>query len=334
MLEGAEPLTPSTAADPWVEKPPSEDFQPTAVTQQPPAKESNEGKAGLIIKVSLMVALAWWGFGLFAVVKTKSLAVLASLVDTTIDLLAQGVLLISNKLAESGALDEEYPAGIARMEPMGVVICAVLMVLSALWVIYDAVVALTEDPELEFTAAAQVMLAVVVVAKVVVWRIADSEYKRSGNVSLEALALDNFNDILSNALALVFASLTMVSHATWWLDPVGGILISLYIIRSWVLVGLEKVGMLLGKRADDEFLDSVKALASSHDAQAELANVRAYHFGPKLIVEIGLIMDSMTTLQVCHDVVTSLQDQVERLEDCERCFVHIDHECRQPGSYL
>ncbi|CAK0826382.1 unnamed protein product, partial [Prorocentrum cordatum] len=82
-----------------------------------------------------------------------------------------------------------------------------------------------------------------------VWRIAKVEYDRTSNVSLEALALDNFNDILSNASALLFAGLTCIKQETWWMDPVGGILISCYIIRSWWCTAAEQGVQLIGVKA-------------------------------------------------------------------------------------
>mmetsp|Transcript_12236 Transcript_12236/g.38353 ORF Transcript_12236/g.38353 Transcript_12236/m.38353 type:complete len:453 (+) Transcript_12236:68-1426(+) len=300
------------------------------VNPEEPGTEPDQ--TATVIKVSLIVAFAWWGFGLFAVLSTRSLAVLASLVDATIDLAAQGVLLGANRYAESGAGGDLYPVGVSRLEPVGVVVCAVLMVLASGAVIYDSCTTLfcyfPGGPKMEFTDVASAMLAVVVVVKIVVWRAAKFEYERTGNVSLEALALDNFNDILSNFSALLFASLTRLNGATWWLDPVGGVVISIYIIRSWCLTAMEQVNMLVGKQADPEFVATVQELAENHDPESTLACVRAYHFGPKLLVEIELVMDSQTPLEVSHDVGITLQDQVERLEECERCFVHVDYKHR------
>merc|ERR1712194_397721 len=60
----------------------------------------------------------------------------------------------------------------------------------------------------------------------------------------------------------------------------------------------------------------------------DVANVRAYHLGPKCLVEVDLIMARTTPLEDVHDVGVTLQDQVERLDECERCFVHIDYKIR------
>jgi len=294
-------------------------------------------KAAFIIKLSLYVATAWWGFGLYTVVETSSLAVLASLVDATIDLAAQGILLGANSLSGKGGRGSAYPVGVARLEPLGVIVCSILMALASGAVISDSVRTLVQyypsGPRMDFTDSASLMLAVVVCVKVAVWRIAKREYDRNQNVSLEALALDNFNDILSNASALLFASLTRLDGALWWLDPVGGILISIYIIRSWCLTAVEQVNMLVGKEANPDFLEKVKEMAANHHPEAKLDIVRAYHFGPRFLVEIELVMDRATPLEKSHDVGMLLQDQVEHMEECERCFVHVDYEHRDEDDH-
>jgi len=293
-------------------------------------ESSHEGSSTQrIIKASLAVALTWWGFGVYTVISTRSLAVLASLVDATIDLAAQGVLLAANNIAENDDTGAIFPVGVSRLEPIGVIVCAVLMGLASGAVIIESADTLYENypdgPNMIFTNTASVLLAVVVIVKVMVWRLAKAEYDRTQNVSLEALALDNFNDILSNFFALFFASLTRFNKAIWWMDPSGAVLISIYIIRSWYMTAFEQTNMLVGKVADSEFNDKVKEIAESHDAHAQLDVVRAYHFGPRFLVEIEMVMDRATPLEVSHDVGISLQDKIEQMEECERCFVHMDY---------
>jgi len=310
------------------------------IEDDPENGESSGGadeKAGCIIKISLFVASAWWGFGLYTVLSTGSLAVLASLVDATIDLAAQGVLLAANALANAGK-DKTYPVGVSRLEPIGVVVCSVLMAMASGAVIFESLRTTakyygTDGPDMVFTNLASLMLFVVVLVKIAVWRVAKNEYEKNNNVSLEALALDNFNDILSNASALLFASLTRLDSKLWWMDPVGGILISIYIIRSWCMTAWAQINMLVGKEAHPDFLSTVREMAQQHHPEATLDVVRAYHFGPKFLVEVELCMDRDTPLWNSHDVGIVLQDKIEHLEECERCFVHIDYQHRDHDDH-
>merc|ERR1719188_1999203 len=225
----------------------------------------------------------------------------------------------------------------SRLEPVGVIICSVLMALASGAVICDASRTLfayyPEGPAMEFTDLATLMLTVVVMVKVVVWQVAKFEYEKNLNVSLEAVAQDNFNDVLSNGSALCFASLTRVRGDLWWVDPLGGVLISIYIIRSWLLTAVEQVNMLVGKEAHPEFLETVKEMARKHHPDAQLDVVRAYHFGPKFLVEVEMVMDRQTPLEKSHDVGIALQDEIEHMDECERCFVHIDYQHRDADDH-
>lgn len=62
------------------------------------------------------------------------------------------------------------------------------------------------------------------------------------------------------------------------------------------------------------------------DAIRQIDTVRAYHSGPRLIVEVDVVMDPEDTLRNTHDVAEALQIKLESLPDVERAYVHVDFE--------
>jgi divalent metal cation (Fe/Co/Zn/Cd) transporter len=58
----------------------------------------------------------------------------------------------------------------------------------------------------------------------------------------------------------------------------------------------------------------------------QLDTVRAYHSGPRLIIEVDVVMDPDCTLKHSHDIAEELQMKLESLPDVERAYVHIDYE--------
>lgn len=63
--------------------------------------------------------------------------------------------------------------------------------------------------------------------------------------------------------------------------------------------------------------------------------VRAYHSGPRIIVEVDVVMDPNETLRASHDVAESLQMKLESLPDVERAYVHTDYETsHKPEHFL
>lgn len=61
---------------------------------------------------------------------------------------------------------------------------------------------------------------------------------------------------------------------------------------------------------------------------------RAYHFGPKFLVELEVVMPETTLLKESHDLGMELQYEIEAQEDVERCFVHIDYETRDYDEHV
>lgn len=152
--------------------------------------------------------------------------------------------------------------------------------------------------------------------------------------TMEALAQDHFNDVLSNAVAAVALLVALKKPQLWFLDPVGAILISLYIIYSWYQTGREQIEHLTGKSAPNDLIDELQELAQNFDERMEVDVVRAYHFGPKFLVEIEVVMPKTTLLFESHDVGMELQYEIESREEVERCFVHIDYQQRPYDEHV
>jgi divalent metal cation (Fe/Co/Zn/Cd) transporter len=186
-----------------------------------------------------------------------------------------------------------------------------------------------ETPGVTLTLETAALLLGIIVLKVALYVYGSRILAQSPSVSLEAVVQDNYNDVLSNGAALISALLAVKNTAWWWCDPVGAILISVYIIRAWLLTALEQVEMVVGKEADPEFVERVQEISRNHSELMKLDTVRAYHFGPKFLVELEMVMNQNTPLHITHDTGIRLQHKIEKIDEVERCFVHIDYSFRE-----
>jgi len=282
----------------------------------------------------------WVNFGLFisklyAFISSGSLAVLASLVDSAIDLLGQGALMWTSYLA-SRRQHEEYPVGRGRLEPVGVMICAVVMGMASIEVISTSMMRLLKYwgtsamPVVVLRGGTVALLVAIILLKGLLFLWCRRVAKRHPqNDAVKAIAQDNANDVISNVAALVAPMATYLGPSLWVMDPAAGVAISVYIIYTWLRTGFEQVEMIVGKRADTDFLRKVMQLAHDHHPVMQLDQLNAYHFGPKYLVELEVVMPESTTLRESHDTGIALQHKIEMLEEVERCFVHIDYQLRQ-----
>jgi len=301
------------------------------------------------IDLSLYVNLIITVSKLIAYVQTLSLSVLAALVDSVLDVVSQLVLNYTERHSSLSRSSAHYPAGASRLEPLGVLTCAALMGMASFEVIKESLQTLfidqhgIEDASMKAFWTMLIIVVVKLVLLLLCQKAANNTYfdeksgKQSilvGDPTLEALAQDHWNDALSNAVAAVALLFALRSPELWFLDPVGAIVISAYIIFSWYMTGKEQIEQLTGKSAPEDFIQELTEIAANFDERMKVDVCRAYHFGPKFLVELEVVMERETLLFESHDLGMDLQYEIEGREEVERCFVHIDYEARPYDEHV
>jgi divalent metal cation (Fe/Co/Zn/Cd) transporter len=116
----------------------------------------------------------------------------------------------------------------------------------------------------------------------------------------------------------------------------GAIILSVLISFLWLRTAYQEFQLLIGVSADTAFLQHVTYISMTHDPRvASLDTVRAWHSGPRIIIEVDIVMDKELSLGETHDVAEDLQMKLESLPDVERAYVHVDYETtHSPEHFL
>lgn len=128
-----------------------------------------------------------------------------------------------------------------------------------------------------------------------------------GADTLAALAEDHLNDVWSNTAPIVTAVVAARVRGAWWVDPAGGVAISVLIIARWAAVTWEQTKRLTGYRAPPEFVAQVEALAARHSSHLSVDVTRCYHFGSRYNVEMEIVLPADMTVAESHDIALALQ---------------------------
>ncbi|VFQ62901.1 unnamed protein product [Cuscuta campestris] len=250
------------------------------------------------IRISNIANMILFAAKVYASVRSGSLAIVASTLDSLLDLLS-GFILWFTAFSMKRQNPYKYPIGKKRMQPL------------------EHNLKLTKDQEFWVVG---IMVFVTLVKLVLVL------YCRSfTNEIVKAYAQDHFFDVITNIISL-FAVL-LANYVRSWMDPVGAIILALYTIRTWSLMVLENVNSLVGKSAPPEYLQKVTYLCwNHHKSIRHIDTVRAYTFGSSYFVEVDIVLPANMTLEEAHDIGESLQEKLEQLPDIERAFVHLDYE--------
>lgn len=273
-------------------------------------------------------------------VLTSSLSVLASLVDAALDFLSTAIVWTTTRLiASSRSERDKYPVGRQRLEPIGVLVFSVIMITSFFQVALEALNRLAgpDRTVVELSPAAIVIMSSTVVVKGLCW----FWCRLVRNSSVQALAQDAVTDVVFNLFSIIFPLLGFLAKI-WWLDPLGGLVLSLYVIISWSLTTRTHILNLVGQTASADERNILLYLTMRFaKCIRRIQNIAVYHVGDKLNVEVDIVLDEdvigdgegneetlkpgARALRDIHDLGESLQYVLESVPGVERAFVHSDY---------
>ncbi|KAL3369507.1 hypothetical protein AABB24_010048, partial [Solanum stoloniferum] len=277
------------------------------------------------IRISNIANMVLFAAKVYASVKSGSLAIIASTLDSLLDLLS-GFILWFTAFSMQTPNPYQYPIGKKRMQPLGILVFASVMATLGLQIILESMRTLISD-ESDFSLTKEQEIWVIgIMVFVTLVKLVLVLYCRSfTNEIVKAYAQDHFFDVVTNIIGLVAALLA--NYFSGWIDPVGAMILALYTIRTWSMTVLENVNSLIGKAAAPEYLQKLTYLCwNHHKAIKHIDTVRAYTFGSHYFVEVDIVLPADMPLQEAHDIGESLQEKLELLPEIERAFVHLDYE--------
>ncbi|GAU18610.1 hypothetical protein TSUD_124410 [Trifolium subterraneum] len=261
----------------------------------------------------------------YATIRSGSIAIAASTLDSLLDLMAGGILWFTH-LAMKNINIYQYPIGKLRVQPVGIIVFAAVMATLGFQVLFTAVKQLIEnDPSEKMTAEQLIWLYSIMIFATVVKLILWFYCRSSGNKIVRAYADDHHFDVVTNVVGLVAAILGDKFY--WWIDPVGAILLAIYTITNWSRTVMENAVSLVGQSAPPEVLQKLTYLVIRHPGIKRVDTVRAYTFGVLYFVEVDIELPEELPLKEAHAIGETLQIKLEKLPEVERAFVHLDFEC-------
>ncbi|CAI0642816.1 unnamed protein product [Colletotrichum noveboracense] len=292
------------------------------------AKETqgdNNVKYQIAVKGSLAANVVLSALQLYAAISSGSLSLFTTMADSVFDPLS-GIMLMLSHRAVKKVDTQKYPSGRARISTAGNIVFSFIMFSVSLVLIVMSArdLAAGSDSETnEFNLATVIAVAIAFGAKFCLFLYCWSIKHIYSQV--EILWRDHRNDLFINGFGIF--TFSAGSKIKWWIDPMGAIILSFLIAGLWLRTAYEEFQLLIGVSAEPEFLQLITYIAMTHSPDVkQIDTVRAYHSGPRYIVEIDIVMDRHEKLEIAHDVAEALQIKIEKLPGVERAYVHIDYE--------
>lgn len=305
------------------------------------AKEEETSRSvQFAININLLVNILLLAGKGYAVLSSNSVSLIASFVDSALDLLSTIIIFATSKAIayRSWKTIYKYPVGKQRLEPLGVVIFSVLMIASFVQVFIESVGRLREvvsTGHQDSESAANLpligvafMLATIGI-KTVMWLL----YRSSKSSGVRAVAQDAENDVVFNIASLIFP---IVGSKLGWpaLDPIGGIVLSIYIIYEWIETLWETVSKLSGAVASATEISKCLYCVVRFNSVNSVSAFELFHSGDNLIVEADIVLPHSISLKESHDLGEIITYCTENITGVERSYIHLDYNPKGQAGHL
>ncbi|GAB2220376.1 hypothetical protein Droror1_Dr00008025 [Drosera rotundifolia] len=283
------------------------------------------------MKISNIANVVLLLFKIYAIVKSGSIAIAASTLDSLLDLMAGGILWFTH-LSMKNINIYKYPIGKLRAQPVGIIIFAAIMATLGFQILIQAVEELIKDePTDEMSASQLIWLSAIMIGASIAKLSLFLYCRTSRNDIVRAYAKDHYFDVITNIVGLVAAVLG--DEFYWWIDPAGAIVLAVYTMTNWSGTVLENAVTLIGQSASPEVLQKLTYLVLRHPQIKRVDTVLAYTFGVLYFVEVDIELPEEIPLKEAHHIGETLQDKIEKLPEVERAFVHLDYECEHKPEH-
>ena len=230
---------------------------------------------------------------------TGSVSLLASLVDSTMDVLAS----IVNLLAVRWSLappDDEHRFGHGKAESLAGLGQAAFVAGSAAFLVIQALDRLVTPRPLEHLGIGIGVMVFSIVATTLLVAVQRYTIRRTGSVAIRADSLHYVSDLLTNVSVLVALGLAL---AGWqWADAVFGLAVAGYILWSAARIGAAAVHMLMDRELPADEQARILDIARRHPEVAGAHDLRTRQAGHVRFIQLHLELGADMPLVKAHAV--------------------------------
>ncbi len=274
--------------------------------------------ASVALASMLLVAKGW------AAWQTDSTAMLASLADTALDVIASLTTLAGIRIAAIPA-DHDHRFGHGKAEALVALAQVALIVLSAAAVAWHAADQLrTGDQTQALDLGVAVSLLAIAATLALLWY-QRGVIARTGSVAIKTDNLHYRSDLMLNAAviaALVLDQLLDVRGA----DAVLGISIALWLLLSAWRASAEAVNQLMDKEWPDHELQEFIAAACAYPELKGLHDLRTRKSGTLRFVQFHVWVPAHWTVREAHDRLDPIEEQLQERFPGTEILMHVDPE--------
>lgn len=257
---------------------------------------------------SVLTAVLLVGVKFAAWLTTGSLSILASLIDSLMDVMASCINLMAVRYSLNPA-DDEHSFGHGKAEALAGLGQASFIAGSALILFMHGIERLATPVPVESAGIGIGIMVFSIVATLMLLLFQRRVIKKTQSTAITADALHYATDLLSNLFTIVALSMTRFSWGQV-VDPLFSMAIALLILRSAWNIGLEAVQLLMDRQLSQEQRDIITEIIGAHPQVIGMHDLRTRQSGQTAIIQLHLNLDASFSLARAHTIGKEIEHSI------------------------
>ena len=257
-----------------------------------------------------------------------AISIVAEAAHSFVDLLAAFMAYVA--VRKSGLPpDDAHNYGHGKVENLSGAVESVLIVLVAVWIVYESVQKLMIGGKPDYLLYGMVCMAISVTSNIFVSRHLYKVAEATQSPALKADALHNEADIWTSGGVLV--GLVLIKLTGWdILDPIIAIAMALIIFREGLKLTKANISDLIDANiAEDD--EAIRKLIARHQQIVSVHKLRTRRSGGSKHIDMHMVFDRDVTLrdahELCHHIEKDIKDELGAYDvviHCEPCYERED----------
>lgn len=244
------------------------------------------------------------------------------------DVVASAAALTSMRFSQRPA-DDDHPYGHGKAEVIGSGLVAIILVIAALYIGYEAISTFFEEPA-KASFIALITAVVSLVWKQILYMYTMDVGKKANSKGLIATAYDHLADVYASLAAVIGIGLALIGDAyeiplLAYGDPFAGVIVSILVLRLAITIGKEAMDILMEKTVSEGRLEQFALLIHTVPEVKRIDRLRAREHGHYVLVDLRIAIPATLTVQDGHDISSKIRNMIiTEYSDVDEVLIHLN----------
>jgi len=259
-----------------------------------------------------------------------SVSVISEAIHSGMDLLAAIIALFAVKTSARHA-DEEHPFGHAKVENVSAFVEALLILLAAIWIIYEAIQKLINPQPLETVGLGVAIMLISTVANIIVSRWLFKVGRKADSPALIADGWHLRTDVYTSAGVMVGLGLIWTGGYVFpgvdlhWIDPVAALAVAILILRTSYRLTIHAIRDLIDTSTPAEETKWVRDyLTKMYPTMRSVHRLRTRKAGATRFIDVHIAVASGMSVSESHHIAKQISQNITRHFTQADVIVHIE----------